>query len=214
MVCRKKVNKKKNFDSLQKQIFKRAKQSGLLRGSRALAIDATGLETRHISKYFKMRKGECTHSAVYYPKLNIACDQKTHLITAAVVSIGPSHDSPQFEDIILDSFQLIKIKSVLADKGYDSEFNHSFCRDFLKINSTVIPVKRNAWHKKWPKTFYRREMKKNFPQNGYGQRWQVESVFSRFKRRYGSHLHAKKWQYQVNEIMFKVLTYNFSIIAA
>ena len=201
--------------SLLQTIFKQAKYSRLLRGARSTSVDATGMETRHISKYYKKRRKECKrHTAINYPKLNIACDNDTHLIIAADVTLGPSQDSPQFGDLILDSHKLIKIKQVLADKGNDSEFNHTLCRDFLSIKESIIPTKRkNAWNRKWPKTNYRRKMKKNFPSKKYGQRWQVESVFSRLKRKFGSYLNAKKWEYQINEIVLKVLMYNLAIIA-
>lgn len=43
---------------------------------------------------------------------------------------------------------------------------------------------------------------------GYGQRWLAESVFSAFKRLFGEHLMALKWENIVQEVRLKVALYN------
>ena len=43
---------------------------------------------------------------------------------------------------------------------------------------------------------------------GYGHRWIVESVFSAFKRLFGEHLMALKWDNIVQEVRLKVALYN------
>ncbi len=43
---------------------------------------------------------------------------------------------------------------------------------------------------------------------GYGKRWLVESVFSAFKRMFGVHVMALKWENIVQEIRLKVIQYN------
>ena len=43
---------------------------------------------------------------------------------------------------------------------------------------------------------------------GYGQRWLAESVFSAFKRLFGEHLMALKWENIVQEVRLKVSLYN------
>ncbi len=43
---------------------------------------------------------------------------------------------------------------------------------------------------------------------GYGHRWLVEAVFSVFKRLFGEHLMALKWDNIVQEIRLKVIQYN------
>ena len=47
----------------------------------------------------------------------------------------------------------------------------------------------------------------------YGQRWQIESDWSRQKRRLGSALRAHKWVNQKKEIRLRVLTYNLLLLA-
>lgn len=43
---------------------------------------------------------------------------------------------------------------------------------------------------------------------GYGQRWLAESVFSAFKRMFGEHLMALKWENIVQEVRLKAALYN------
>ncbi len=43
---------------------------------------------------------------------------------------------------------------------------------------------------------------------GYGHRWIVESVFSAFKRLFGEHLMALKWDNIIQEVRLKVALYN------
>ncbi len=47
----------------------------------------------------------------------------------------------------------------------------------------------------------------------YGQRWQVESGFSRQKRLLGSALRARQWISQKKEILLRVLTHNLMLLA-
>ena len=63
-----------------------------------------------------------------------------------------------------------------------------------------------------PKTKYRRQMKKRFFKTLYGQRWQVESVFSRHKRKQSSELRSKTWLTQQAEIYLRVLVHNLAFL--
>ena len=106
----------------------------------------------------------------------------------------------------------IHLARLLGDTGYDSEGNHRLCRQRLGIRSTVIPLNRRNTGRRWPKTKYRRQMKRRFLKGVYGQRWQVESVISRHKRLLGSALRARDYQAQKRECLFRVLTHNLMIL--
>jgi hypothetical protein len=68
---------------------------------------------------------------------------------------------------------------VLADAEFDSERNHTFCRQQLGASS-VIPAKRFTSRRA---TGVRGQMRENFPQELYGRRSLIESVFSAVKRK-------------------------------
>jgi hypothetical protein len=55
-------------------------------------------------------------------------------------------------------------------------------------------------------------MKRRFPKHTYGQRWQIETVFSMLKRNMGSALRARSYHSQNREIRLRVLTHNLAIL--
>jgi len=55
-------------------------------------------------------------------------------------------------------------------------------------------------------------MQQEFEKEIYGQRWQVETVFSMIKRNQDEALRSKSYWAQNREMMLKVLTHNIAII--
>jgi hypothetical protein len=72
---------------------------GLTEEPPEVAIDATGFESHHCSRYFVQRRGERRHLQERWPKLTLACHTQSHLIVGALATIGPSQDSPQFPPV-------------------------------------------------------------------------------------------------------------------
>jgi Transposase DDE domain len=183
------------------------------------AVDSTGLEARHISKYFVRRKRvkqlEIYENTYYsrWPKLGISCDCSNHMVLSAITVRGPGVDINQFERIVAPAAEKYNIDQILADAGYDSESNHRFARDRLNIKS-IIPPKhgRPTLISKPLKGKYREMMRKKFDKKTYGQRWQVETVMSMIKRNQGDCLRSTTYQAQNREMMLKVLTHNIGII--
>jgi hypothetical protein len=185
------------------------------------AVDATGLESRHTSRYFFVRSG-AAHSAQSWVKLTVACDTRSHFFTGATVTIGPSNDSPQFRPVLQQASLIVSWDRVLGDAAFDSEDNHRLAREDLGVRSTVIPLNRRNRGRKWPKTRYRRQMVKRFRKKRrgsrhrrvYGQRWQAESAFSRHKRLLGPALRGKSEHSRQREGYLRVLTHNLMLLAA
>ncbi len=191
----------------------RAEERGLIGAKPEAAIDATGLESRHTSHYFFARAGR-KQSALTWTKLTVACDTASHFFPAATVTLGPSNDSPQFRPAMHQASLAVTWHRVLADTAFDSEENHRLCREELHVRSTAIPINRRNQGRKWPKTRYRRQMKKRFPRHKYGQRWQAESAFSRHKRLLGSALRGRSDASRERECYLRVLTHNIMLLAA
>lgn len=165
----------------------------------------------HFQRRCGRLKRHVWHAA--WPKLTAVFDAATHLITGVVVGHGPTQDSPQFPEAIRQATMNLKPIRVLADKGYDAEHNHALCRRELGIRSTAIPINPRAAGRKWPKTAYRRLMKRRFPKRQYRQRAQAESGFSRHKRRLGSALTARQDESQHREMRLRVITHNLMLLA-
>ena len=113
------------------------------------------------------------------------------------------------------------IDTVLGDAAYDSEDNHATPRRALGVRSTVIALNRRGT-RKWPPTKYRRQMARRFRRRPpgsrhrrvYGQRWQIESAFSRLKRRLGASVASTRWPNQCTEVLLKVVAHNVLLLAA
>ena len=151
------------------------------------AIDSTGFESHHCSRYFLRRRSRVqnlwqTTTYTRFPKLGVVGDVSTHLALAIHLARGPTPDVAQMKKPMLKASRVASIMTVLADAGYDSESNHQYCRQELGVR-TVIPPLHGRPTSKPAKGRYRRLMQTRFDQQAYGQRWQVETVMSMTKRR-------------------------------
>jgi len=175
-----------------------------------VAGDSTGLETRHVSRYFAIRMGKRLRFR-RYPKVSIICDIRTHLFLSGKVSRGPCHDLCEGPMILRQARRRSQLRRVLLDAGYDAESTHVLIREVLDAES-IIPPKQGRGTKKWPLGKYRRMMKRSFPRELYGQRWQAESAISRDKRLLGSSLRSTTWSSQKREAYLRLLTHNIMIL--
>jgi Transposase DDE domain len=197
-----------------------AADRGLIGERPTAAVDGTGLESRHTSRYFFKRSGR-RHTARLWTKLTAATHTASHFFAGASVSAGPSNDSPQLPRVMAQASLVVDWDRVLADAAFDGEENHRFCREDLGVRATVIPLNRRGRGRKWPKTRYRRQMVRRFrkkPKGSrhkrvYGQRWQAESAYSRHKRRLGSALGGRSDASRERECYLRVLTHDLMLLA-
>ena len=206
--------KKNIFQGLLGSIFRQAAECGLIKLSSAhtCCIDSTGLENHYVSRHFLKRQGRKTRKYRRWTKLIVVCENKSYLIASALVSKGPGTDCHYLEPSVGKALEHIPITTLLADSGFDAEYNHKLCRDKFKIRSTVIKVNDRNLKYSRTKGFFRRKMKERFPAKRYRQRWQIEAVFSRFKRRLGNALTARTQNSRTAECLLRVLTYNLMVV--
>lgn len=206
--------KKNVFQGLLAAIFDYAKSCSLIKSSGAhiCSIDSTGMENHYVSRHFLQRKGRRTEKYRKWTKLTVVCENQSYLIASAVISTGPSTDCHYLKPAITQAVKNISIDTLLADSGYDAEYNHQLCREEFGIRSTVIQV--NDRNLKYGRTGgkNRRRMKQRFPAASFRKRWHIESVFSRFKRRLGSALAARRNESRTSECLLRVLTYNLMVV--
>ena len=187
------------------------------------AGDSSGFESHHISRYFVKRRergGKTSgkwHTTTYrrFPKLGVVVDCKSHLVFAAVTMRGPSPDHGHVDDLMVQAHGRRVIDTALLDAGYDAEWTHRLLRHDLGIRS-LIPPKIGRPTAKKPAGRYRRLMARllSGSQRGkpYGQRVQVETVFSMIKRRLGESLGARSYHAQNRAMMLMVLTHDLMIL--
>jgi hypothetical protein len=192
------------------------------------AIDSTLYDTHHRSRHYEQR---CRHYASRYektansrrsrsakrsPKLSVSVDTATHLIMAACPRIGMGSDAPDFIPLLRQSKRRWpRMRTVLADAGFDSHENHRVARTQLKVR-TLIKMGCGRPSAKPPTSCYRRSMRKKLrgSQKGkpYAKRAQAETVNSMMKRNLGDHLRAKTPEGRRFEQMMRVLTHNISLL--
>ena len=129
-------------------------------------------------------------------------------------SQGPANDAPGFIPVLRQAAALFprRFTAVVADAAYDSEAHHVCCHRELGVRRTAIRLNRRSHGRRWPRTRHRRAMRRRFPWRVYHRRQQVESVFSRAKRRLGSALTARAATTQAEELILRVLTHNLLLL--
>jgi hypothetical protein len=192
------------------------------------ALDATGLDARHASTHYRYGYTPAYHAAYAalhggapptgvhrrpgHPKLTLVVETRSHLIAGAVPGRGPSHDTPVAVPALRQAAALVRFVAATADAGYDAEHVHRLCREELHMRATAVALNRRTAGRRWPRTPYRRAMRRAFPRALYGERQQVESVFSRDKRRLGAALTARQRATQAAELVLRVLTHNLLLL--
>jgi hypothetical protein len=182
------------------------------------AVDGTGMESRHVSRYYvkrRSRTGTGTQETTYskYPKVVLVTDCRTHLVLGAVPGRGPASDLVLFKAALKQAAGRARIGTLLADADFDGEGVHEHVREVYGIR-TLIPPTRGRPSEKPPAGRWRRWMRaalRRFKAK-YGQRWQAEAVNSMIKRRLGSALRARGYWSQCREIILRVITHNVMIV--
>ena len=158
---------------------------GRWRSPATVSIDATGLAQGAVSSYFIRRAehfGQPQRTWKHWLKWLTVVDLKRQLILAQYARQAPWNDCATLPVLVTRAHQHTPIGCVLADAEFDSERNHTFCRQQLKAHS-VIPAKRRSSRRA---SGVRLEMREHFPSQEYAQRSLIETVFSAVKRKLSS----------------------------
>ena len=164
-----------------------------------VAIDGTGFSRSNPSHHYIKRIDGMRIKG--YAKLSMMFSIDNKKVIAVNVRINPAHDIRDVKPL-LKSYR--RMECLLADKAYDAEWLHEDC--FWKGIQTIIPSK--TWTKKG---FFRRKQKKNFTDEKYNQRSNIEAGFSAIKRKYGSSVHGKSLKAINSEISCKALAHNLEL---
>lgn len=179
---------------------------------RLAALDGTGFESRHVSRYFTERRNQDLARVPYarFPKAGILADTSNHLVITGIPALGPRYDIVHFKPALDAAAPVTGIMTLAADAGYDSEANHTYAREKHGIR-LIAPAYSRRW-KTIPRGRYRRQMYLRFPTKIYRQRWQIETVMSMLKRNFGSFLRARSYRSQCREILLRLVAHNVLIV--
>jgi len=166
-------------------------------------LDSTGMETSSMSAHYRTRSGKARKK---YVKLSLCVLVGTLFPAGLVVSWGPYNDKREAQPLLSKIKTVTQPKRLFADKGYDAEWVHEFCRQDWNVESWIPP----AVHRDdgGVNGRYRSQMTEaKLKEQGYGRRWIVESFMSGLKRTTGSALSARSEQALFTEAGLRVLAY-------
>jgi len=150
-------------------------------------------------------------------KLHIGCLKNSKVIACAITTKGTSHDSPIFKKLVMHTVRNgFFIKNLLADAGYSSKDNYSFCNN-LNIKNIFIDFQKRVKFRSQGKTAWMRQMKifkedQELWHEKYRFRVVVEGIFSCIKKKHINYLRSRKSESRENELMLKALVYNLTVI--
>jgi hypothetical protein len=166
-------------------------------------IDSTGLSHGQASYYYtkrlKLRRK--------FVKVSICADMKRQIICGIKIRHRHRHDSVDFAPLLQHAVRLVPISTVVADRGYDSENNHTITEN-LGIPHTIIRPKYETLQVWKTKGFHRKNMKRHFDWESYCQRSKAETIFSVIKRMLGECVMSRYILTQNRETMYRVIAYN------
>ena len=215
MLCLKRIP---HFTTLQKFVQRTSKTlfEMLVRACRKLlnlkevtaAIDGTGFSNTNPSHYYQKRiDGVVVKN---YTKTVFLTDINTKLILGIQTQSDHTHETTQFKPLVKQLASCLK--TILADKGYDSMSNRKFC---WKNNIEVhIPFRKWSESRKqeFKKHTKRKAIEARFDKQLYNKRALIESVNSAIKQTLGGFVRARTATNQQKTVTIKALAYNIEHI--
>ena len=178
------------------------------------AVDASGFSTSQFDRWFDVRIGKETDKR-RFRKVHITCGVKTNIITAANITRGTRHDSPEFENLVRNTKKVFNIKEVSADKGYSSRHNLAVVSQlggiaYIPFKSTTKGRPKGDWV--WRTMFDLYTKHNDEFKMHYHKRSNVETCFHMIKNKFGDYLRTRHEVSQNNEILAKCLTHNICVL--
>ena len=144
------------------------------------AVDSTTF-ARSNPSYHYLRRIDQAGPAGVPVKANVLVDTRRKKIVSAYVRVLPRADPRDVPALLKKCHP----KTLVADKGYDSEAVHEHC--FERGIISMIPARKNV-----RSGFYRRKQLRKFKLRVYHRREMSESKFSSVKRCYGSTIRCRR----------------------
>ena len=163
-----------------------------------IALDGSGFTNDYADKYYAIIRRKERKS---YVKNHISIDVDSRLILHYAAQRGPRFDT-RFALAAIRNIKKYKPKYILADRAYDTEPIRKCINEEAKAEDQ-IPLKSRA------KTgYYRLKSKKQFNQEIYSRRNNVESIFSVIKRIFNGTNRSRSLKLSNKETKLKNTIYN------
>ena len=211
MLCIKRIP---HFTTLQKFVQRTPKAlfEALVRACRKLlklknveaSIDGTGFSNTNPSHHYIKRVDGV--EVKNYTKTVFLADNNTKLILNIKTHSDNTNETLDFVPLVSE---LVKsLKTVLADKAYDSMKNRKFCQD--NNISVQIPFRKlsRSRQQEFGTPSKRQRLEQQFDELAYRRRSLIESVNSAIKRTLGSYVCSRRPDNQQKQVTLKAVAYN------
>ena len=167
-----------------------------------VGIDTTGYQLNHSSRHYEQRTGLRKR----FMKHVLSVDTNKIAVICSDGKRSYVNDNKTFKPIAKRTRRIVRLRNLTADKGFDAEENHRFAHEELDANSVIPPRKDIPAYK--TKGWYRKKLRRHFPNEIYYQREKVETVNSVEKRKFGDELRSRLLKMQRREMKVIDIVYN------
>lgn len=172
-------------------------------------IDGTGHSKLKGSRHYYKRTGKKAKKKDYVKVVGID-DLTTQLVLALRIRKKARHDNVDFKPSINRVARFVKIDTILGDKGFDAQKNHTLVHKYGAL--LITPLKNQdvpIWRTKGED---RKNLKRYFPRKKYNKRSKKETVWSVVKQRLGDAVTSMTFHMQKIELICRYLAYNIDRI--
>jgi hypothetical protein len=216
MLCIKQIP---HFTTLQKFVQRTPKQlfNKLVRACRKLlklkdvtaAIDGTGFSNTNPSHHY-IKRIDSKNPVKNYTKTVFLADINNNIILDVRTTSGYENETKTFKPMVKQLATCLK--TIVADKGYDSMSNRKLCWD----NGIDVHIPFRQWSASrkqcWGTPSKRKTAERKFDKTTYNQRSNIESLNSAVKQTLGGFVRARSAGNQQKNVVIKALTYNIEQI--
>ena len=146
----------------------------------SVAVDATGFgygqASYYYTKKYKLRRK--------FLKISICADTTNQVVCSAKIRHKRCNDTVDFVPLLERASRTASIGTIVADRGYDSEWNH-VSAEKLGVARCIIRPRYEGLQVWKTSGSHRKMMKRHFDWDLYHQRSKVETIFSVVKRMFG-----------------------------
>jgi hypothetical protein len=178
-----------------------------------IAVDSTGIKLYNSGEWIR----EKHKKRKPFLKLHIGVNTKTKQAVAIEITEDDVGDNKLGLKLIDRAESIAPVVKGLFDGAYDTYnlwngLHARYIKPLIRLrNNAVINYKKSMTRSQTIKV-YKGNENEWVKATGYGQRWQVESWYSSYKRRFGEHCYSTKRENVLREILFKSCLCNTLIV--
>ena len=174
---------------------------------RVFAANSTGFAGKSYVRWQDIKyRGAHEH---LWTKMHAMSGTETHMITAVVIKERDAADLAQLPELLRITKQNFIIEEVICDRVYNTVENQRLIAEagaeaYIPFKTTHTGLRGGIWKVKLTQWNENREESLAH----YGQRAQVETMFSMMKMKFGNNLRSKNELPMKNEALAKALCHN------